>query len=33
MVVYEPEEQYDKSLASERNSIYAEASSMAQAPK
>jgi len=33
VVVYEPEEQYDKSLASERNSIYAEASSVAQAPK
>jgi D-glycero-alpha-D-manno-heptose-7-phosphate kinase len=33
VVVYEPEEQYDKSLARERNSIYAEASSVAQAPK
>ena len=33
VVVYEPEEQYDKSLASERNSIYAEVSSIAQAPK
>jgi D-glycero-alpha-D-manno-heptose-7-phosphate kinase len=33
VVVYEPEEQYDKSLASERNSIYAETSSVAQAPK
>jgi D-glycero-alpha-D-manno-heptose-7-phosphate kinase len=33
VVVYEPEEQYDKALASERNSIYAEASSVAQAPK
>ncbi len=33
VVVYEPEEQYDGSLASERNSIYAEASSVAQAPK
>jgi D-glycero-alpha-D-manno-heptose-7-phosphate kinase len=33
VVVYEPEDQYDKSLASERNSIYAEASSVAQAPK
>jgi D-glycero-alpha-D-manno-heptose-7-phosphate kinase len=33
VVVYEPEEQYDKSLASERNSIYAAASSVAQAPK
>ena len=34
VVVYEPEEQYDKSLASERNVIYAqEASSVAQLPK
>jgi D-glycero-alpha-D-manno-heptose-7-phosphate kinase len=33
VVVYEPEGQYDKSLASERNSIYADASSVAQAPK
>jgi len=33
VVVYEPEEQYDKSLASERNSIYAGASSVAQDPK
>jgi len=33
VVVYEPEEQYDKSLASERNSIYAEVSSVAEAPK
>jgi D-glycero-alpha-D-manno-heptose-7-phosphate kinase len=33
VVVYEPEDEYDKSLASERNSIYAEASSVAQAPK
>jgi len=33
VVVYEPEEQYDGSLASERNSIYAEASSVAQSPK
>jgi D-glycero-alpha-D-manno-heptose-7-phosphate kinase len=33
VVVYEPEEQYDKSLAGERNSIYADASSAAQAPK
>ncbi len=33
VVVYEPEEQYDKSLASERNSIYAESTSVAQAPK
>jgi D-glycero-alpha-D-manno-heptose-7-phosphate kinase len=33
LVVYEPEGEYDKSLASERNSIYAEASSVAQAPK
>ena len=33
VVVYEPEAQYDKSLASERNWIYAEASSVAQAPK
>jgi D-glycero-alpha-D-manno-heptose-7-phosphate kinase len=33
VVVYEPEEQYNKSLASERNSIYAEASSVVQVPK
>ena len=34
VVVYEPEEQYDRSLASERSMIYAqEASSVAQAPK
>jgi D-glycero-alpha-D-manno-heptose-7-phosphate kinase len=33
VVVYEPEEQYDKSLAGERSSIYAAASSVAQAPK
>jgi D-glycero-alpha-D-manno-heptose-7-phosphate kinase len=33
VVVYEPEERYDKSLASERNSVYAEASNVAQAPK
>jgi D-glycero-alpha-D-manno-heptose-7-phosphate kinase len=33
VVVYEPEAQYDKSLASERNWIYAGASSVTQAPK
>jgi D-glycero-alpha-D-manno-heptose-7-phosphate kinase len=33
VVVYEPEQQYDKSLASERDSIYAESAGIAPTPK